>query len=90
MPFQKGNPKPLGSGRKKGQANGATREWKDFVCAVARDVKAQDRLKEACLERPELLLKVAEHAVGKPKEQVELKGEFRMIQWPDNEDIPEE
>jgi len=88
MPFvkgQSGNP----AGRKKGVENKATREWKEFVSALARDPKAQERLKEACLERPELLLKVAEHAVGKPKEQVEIKGEFRMIEWPDNEDVAE-
>ena len=67
-----------------------TREWKDFVTALARDVKAQERLKEHCLDRPELLLKVAEHAVGKPKETVELRGEFKMIEWPDSEDVSEE
>ena len=79
-----------GPGRPKGSLNKATREWKDFVSALARDTKAQERLKEACLERPELLLKVAEHAVGKPKESVEIRGEFRMIEWPTDKDIAEE
>lgn len=90
MAWQKGKPRPPGAGRKKGTPNVVTREWKDFVSALAKDVKAQDRLKEYCLDRPELLLKVAEHAVGKPKETVELKGEFRMIEWPTTKDIAEE
>jgi len=88
--FKKGDPKPPGSGRKKGQQNGATRAWKDFVTALATNPKAQAKLEAACLDRPELLLKVAEHAVGKPKETKEIQGEFRMIGWPDNEDIAEE
>ena len=40
--------------------------------------------------KTELLFRAAEHAHGKPKETVDLKGEFRMIGWPDNEDISEE
>jgi hypothetical protein len=42
------------------------------------------------VERPDLIFKAAEHAFGKPKETVELKGEFRMIDWPDNEDVADE
>lgn len=89
MPFvkgQSGNP----AGRKKGVENKTTRAWKDFVTEVASSTDQQEALRAACLERPELLLKVAEHAVGKPKERVEINGEFRMIQWPDNGDVSEE
>jgi hypothetical protein len=36
------------------------------------------------------VLKVAEHAVGKPRQSLEVNdGEFRLIQWPDGEDIAE-
>lgn len=77
-------------GRTKGTLNKATRAWKEFVAEVASSTDQQEALRKACLSRPELLLKVAEHAVGKPKETVEVKGEMRMIQWPDGEDIAEE
>ena len=89
LPTENGKIK-RGPGRPKGSLNKATREWKDFVSELARDVNAQERLKEHCLDRPELLLKVAEHAVGKPKERVEISGEFRMIEWPDRDDVSEE
>ena len=85
MPFQKGNP-----GRPKGAKNKASRAWKEFVCEVADSKDQQEALRLACLGRPELLLKVAEHAVGKPTERHEVKAELRMIQWPDGEDIAEE
>jgi len=87
--WPKGKPRPPGAGRKAGTLNRTTREWKEFVCSVAKDTQIQDKLRAACLDRPELLLKVAEHAVGKPKEQVEISGALRMIQWPDSEDVAE-
>jgi hypothetical protein len=88
MPRPKGTPKT--GGRLKGTPNKATRAWKDFVAEVASSPDQQEALRAACLERPELLLKIAEHAVGRPKERVEVSGEFRMIQWPDSQDIAEE
>ena len=90
MGWPKGKPRHPNAGRKKGTPNVVTREWKDFVTALARNPKAQEALEKACLDRPDLLLKIAEHAVGKPKEQVEIRGEFKMIQWPDSGDIAEE
>jgi hypothetical protein len=79
-----------GPGRPKGSQNKATRAWKDFVTEVASSEDQQEALRRACLKQPALLLKVAEHAVGKPTERVEVRGEFKMIQWPDGEDISEE
>jgi len=79
-----------GPGRPKGSQNKATRAWKDFVCSVAESKDQQEALRKACLDRPELLLKVAEHAVGKPTERVEVRGEFKMIEWPGDKDISEE
>jgi hypothetical protein len=79
-----------GRGRPKGSPNKATRAWKDFVAEVAASTDQQEALRRACLDRPELLLKVAEHAVGKPTERVEVKGEFHMIEWPSGQDIAEE
>jgi hypothetical protein len=74
-------------GRKKGTPNKATRAWKEFVGSCADDVELQAALRERCLDRPDLLLRVAEHAVGKPKETVVHEGELKMFIWPDGEDI---
>ena len=84
MPFQKGNP-----GRPKGSKNKASRPWKELTALICEDPAHQERLMSATLERPELIFKAAEHAFGKPKETKEITGEFRMIGWPDNEDISE-
>ncbi len=78
-------------GRRRGTPNRASRAWKDFVTELVTDPQAQAKLRRHVFERPELLLKVAEHAVGKPRQTLEVNpAEFRMIQWPDNEDIAEE
>jgi hypothetical protein len=68
--FQKGRAKT--GGRKKGTPNKATRAWKDFVTAIVSDPEQQEALAEAIRQRPELLFKAAEHAVGKPRQEVDL------------------
>lgn len=84
--FRRGRAKT--GGRRKGTPNRATRAWKDFVTELVTDPQAQAKLRRHVLEHPELLLKVAEHAVGKPRQTLDVKqGELRMIQWPDNEDV---
>ena len=40
--------------------------------------------------RVELFFKAAEHAYGRPKQQVEMARDLKFIQWPGDEDIPEE
>jgi len=87
-----GRPKgyPKSGGRKKGTPNKASRAWKEFVISCADDTELQERLKERCMERPDLLLRVAEHAVGKPKETIEHHGEMKMFIWPSSQDIAEE
>lgn len=57
-------------GRQRGTQNKATRAWKDFVQSLVNDPEQQEALAEAIKGRPELLLKVAEHAVGRPRQQV--------------------
>lgn len=81
---------PKTGGRKKGTPNKAALPWKGLVTSICESEAHQAALAAACLERPDLIFKAAEHAFGKPKETVDLKGEFRMIGWPDNEDISEE
>jgi hypothetical protein len=50
----------------------------------------QQALADAIKARPEVLFKAAEYAVGKPRQALEVnRTEFRMIQWPDNEDNQE-
>ena len=70
--------------------NHANRTWKDLVKGICENPEHQAKLQAACLDRPDLMFKAAEFAFGKPVQAVELKGEFKMIQWPDNEDIAEE
>ena len=80
-----------GPGRPKGSKNKATVAWKRFVTDLCDDPSIQRSARRAILKgKTELLFRAAEHAHGKPKETVDLKGEFRMIGWPDNEDISEE
>jgi hypothetical protein len=57
-------------GRQKGTPNKATRAWKDFVAELVTDPDKQDTLARAIAERPELLFKAAEHAIGKPRQTV--------------------
>jgi hypothetical protein len=68
----------------------ASRAWKEFVAELVNDPAQQQALAHAIKTHPELLFKAAEHAVGKPRQALDVnQGEFRMIQWPDNEDIAE-
>jgi hypothetical protein len=70
--FATGAPKPANSGRKRGTPNKATRAWRDFVGELVTDPDNQDTLARAIAERPELLFKAAEHAVGKPRQSLEV------------------
>lgn len=80
-----------GPGRPKGSKNKATVAWKAFVTSLCDDPAIQRSARRSILKgKTELLFKAAEHAHGKPKETVELRGEFRMIEWPTDKDIAEE
>jgi hypothetical protein len=85
--FKKGQKRPANAGRRKGTPNKATRAWKDFVKACSDDTELQDALRQRCLDRPDLLLRVAEHAVGRPKETVAVEAELKMFIWPDDSDV---
>jgi hypothetical protein len=60
MPRPKGQPKT--GGRQRGTPNKATRAWKEFVTEVVTNAEMQDLLVDAISQRPEILLKLAEHA----------------------------
>jgi len=64
--FRKGRSKT--GGRRRGTANKATAEWRELCLGLSQDPAFQDALKKRVLEKPELLLRIAEFAVGKPKE----------------------
>ena len=70
--FMKGSRRPPNAGRRRGTPNRATRAWKDFVAELVTDPDKQDTLARAIAERPELLFKAAEHAIGKPRQTVEM------------------
>jgi hypothetical protein len=57
--------------------------WKELVKSVCEDPEAQEALRRACIERPELLFKAAEHAYGKPRITVDVnEADRKMILWP--------
>jgi hypothetical protein len=80
MPRQKGHPKT--GGRRKGTPNKATRAWKDFVAELVSDPARQEQLAEAIAERPDLMFKAAEHAVGKPRQTLEVASTDRWTWIP--------
>ena len=78
-------------GRTKGTPNKATVTWKQFVTDLCEDPAVQKSTKESILNgKAELIFKAAEHAFGKPTETVKITGEFKMIDWPDLEDVRED
>jgi hypothetical protein len=42
---------------------------------MANDLEAQERLRARVLEHPEFLLRIAEHAVGRSRQSVEVNGD---------------
>lgn len=68
--FRKGRTKT--GGRRRGIANRATRAWKDFVVELVNDPEQQAALADAIKAHPEMLFRAAEHAVGKPRQAVDL------------------
>ena len=68
--FRRGRPKT--GGRRRGTPNRASRAWKDFVAELVNDRAQQQALADAIKAHPELLFKAAEHAVGKPRQALEV------------------
>jgi hypothetical protein len=83
----KGQPKT--GGRKKGTPNKASQPWKALVTAICESPDHQAALEGACLERPDLIFKAAEHAFGKPTQHVSLDGKVGWYIMPDGEDVAE-
>ncbi len=82
--FRKGRAKT--GGRRQGTPNRATRAWKDFVSELVNDPAQQQALAEAIKAHPELLFKAAEHAVGKPRQAVEVNQDVAarvVYRWQD-------
>ena len=70
--FARGSNRPPTAGRRRGTPNRVTRAWRDFVTEVVTNSDKQDLLARAISERPELLIKLAEHAVGRPRQSLEV------------------
>ena len=79
--FAKGSRRPPNAGRRRGTPNRATRAWKDFVAELVTDPVKQDRLAQAISEHPELLFKAAEHAVGRPRQTLEMVSHDVQMTW---------
>jgi hypothetical protein len=87
--FRRGRSKT--GGRRKGTPNKAAKEWKALALELTGDPELQDALRRRVLDRPDLLLRVAEHAYGKPRQSLDVyQQEMRMFVWPGHEDIAEE
>jgi hypothetical protein len=78
--FLKGRPKS--GGRRRGTPNRATRAWRDFVAELVTNPENQDKLADAICERPELLFKAAEHAVGRPRQTLEVASSEQWVWAP--------
>jgi hypothetical protein len=76
----------------RGTPNRATRAWKEFADALANDLGAQERLRARVLEQPELLLKIVEHAFGKPRQAVQVGSDSKewAIVLPAGDDVAED
>jgi hypothetical protein len=75
-PFKKGEPRPAKAGRKKGTPNRVTRDLKEFIQDVVSDVSVQEAVRDSIRDRDKSamagFLGLAAHAIGRPKETVEL------------------
>src|SRR5262245_42107647 len=60
----------------------ATRAWKDFVTELVNDPEKQAWIADAISQRPELLFKAAEHAIGKPRQTLEVASGSSWIWTP--------
>jgi len=80
--FTKGLRRPPNAGRRKGTPTKATRASKDLVAELVTDPAKQEGLAPAISEHPELLFKAAEHAIGKPRQTLELASPGSFIRTP--------
>lgn len=84
-------PRTPGSGRQKGTPNKATRAAKEFLTDLIEDAKVQAVVRERILSGDTAgFFKAVDKIVPDPPKDVNVKGEFKMIEWPDGEDISEE
>jgi hypothetical protein len=85
MAFKRGDPKPPGSGRKKGTPNKVTRAVKEFFAELVDDPQVQARLRQQIMEGDtRAFFRAVEHVIGRPKEPVEhsISGPLE-IRWKD-------
>jgi hypothetical protein len=58
---------------------------------IVADPDAQEALRRACIERPELLFRAAEHAFGKPRRALEVnRAQKWVIALPPGDDVAQE
>ena len=77
MVFQPNNPKPQGSGRKKGTPNKTTVEVRAMIASILNEKDGwkhiRDKFKNGEIPVP-VFVRFLEYAIGKPKEQLEVSG----------------
>ena len=88
MPFVKGQPRPVGSGRARGTPNKATRAVREFLAEVCDDVGMQRLAAKAIRDRARKgdvtgFFKAVDKMIPDPPRElsVDLRN-LKMIEWP--------
>lgn len=84
MAFKRGDPKPPGSGRKKGQLAKSTIEIKEFMLALLDDKEYREGLKRRIKngELPQVELFMLNKTLGKPVEEVKISANVPLFALP--------
>lgn len=85
MAWPKGKPRDPANrgGRQKGTPNKASLPWKELAATASEDLEAQENLLDKVRTDAYLLLKVAEHAHGKPHQSMDVSMKAKhFIEWP--------
>jgi hypothetical protein len=90
--FVTGAKRPSSSGRRRGTPNKVTREVKEFLAEVLTKPDVQAVIEARILAGDTVaFFKAVEMVHGKPRQTLDVnQQDFRMIQWPDNEEVAEE
>lgn len=79
-----------GPGRPKGSQNKATVAAKAFLTKLVEDPKVQAAVRRKVLKGETVgFFRAIDKIVPDPPKELTLRGEFKMIQWPDDEDVSE-
>ena len=80
-----------GPGRPKGSANKSTKAAREFIAILCDDIKVQAAVRRKVLKGDTAgFFKALDKIVPDAPKDVNIRGEFKMIEWPGVKDIAEE